>query len=234
MLFRLVCKSTLCIGLLFLVSNKENFFDRIILDFFKVNYHAVGMFQLQYTCLCKFLYWFLQQIQSWQFYHRKMSWLLCDTQDRHWKFLDVWTLQYMGKTFKGSVPINKTMLPFQCDHLCYEESKMNAEYQWRNQVLYAPRQPQTQPNNYLRYMNKQFVQCINKIIWFVWYKLKIRKDKKYTRNTKIKCSQLKQFSIKDCWKFSKLLTAISLHREQNWRSNEKNLHWWISILYYQK
>lgn len=115
-----------------------------------------------------------------------------------------------------------------------EESKMNAEYQWRKQVLYAPRQPQTQPNNYLRYMNKQFVQCINKIIWFVWYKLKIRKDKKYTRNTKIKCSQLKQFSIKDCWKFSKLLTAISLHREQNWRSNEKNLHWWISILYYQK
>lgn len=115
-----------------------------------------------------------------------------------------------------------------------EESKMSAEYQWRKQVLYAHRQPQTQPNNYLRYMNKQFVQCINKIIWFVWYKLKIRKDKKYTRNTKIKCSQLKQFSIKDCWKFSKLLTAISLHREQNWRSNEKNLHRWISILYYQK
>lgn len=129
MLFWLVCKSTLCIGLLFLVSNKENFFNRIILDFFKVNYHAVGMFQLQYTCLYTFLYWSLQQIQSWQFYHCTMLWLLCDTQDRHWKFLDVWTLQYMGKTCKGSVPIDKTMLPFQCDRLWTQRIPVNNKVQ---------------------------------------------------------------------------------------------------------
>lgn len=64
MLFSFVCKSAeLCLGLLRWATF---FMIWINPGFVQVDYHAVWIFQLQYTSLYKILYWYLQQIQSCQ------------------------------------------------------------------------------------------------------------------------------------------------------------------------